>query len=180
MHAGSRDRYVRPPRAVYTASCFHEIVLPAVKTVLIDHNYAPVDTNLILETVIGHSERSIALPGPEYDPAAWKECDNQGAMLDALLNKHGKLLDGLMSAIFSKKETVARNSHAVEVSRTVHFAEFVFDVAYRKVVYIFKAATDNPEDYMKVTIRGVGQDPDLFTFQPTVAWIKYRYPPYVD
>ena len=64
--------------------------------------------------------------------------------------------------------------------RTVHLAEFVFDVAYRKVVYLFKADSDSPDDYMQVTIRGAGQDPDLFTFQPTVTWIKTRYPPYVD
>ena len=182
MHTWSKDQYLKPPRAVYTASCFHENVLPAVKNVLMDHNYAPADAELILTTVIGNSARSIALTGgqgPEFDSAAWNDND-PAKMLDALTDKRGKMLHDLMGAIFSKEETVARNSHPVDLFRTVHLAEFVFDVAYRKVVYLFKADSDSPDDYMQVTIRGTGQDPDLFTFQPTVTWIKTRYPPYVD
>ena len=30
LHTWSKDQYLKPPRAVYTASCFHENVLPAV------------------------------------------------------------------------------------------------------------------------------------------------------
>ena len=173
---------MKPPRAVYTASSFHENVLSAVKNVLMDHNYAPADAELILATVIGNSARSIALPGgqgPEYNSVAWKDNDPT-KMLDALTDKRGKMLHDLMGAIFSKEETVARNSHPVELFRTVRFAEFHFDGAYRKVVYHFKADSDSPDDIMQVTVRGEGQDPDLFTFQPTITWIKSRYPPYVD
>ena len=165
--------YIGPRHAIYEQECLERNVLPRIRGVFYDNRFSQVDPMKVLRLVIGNSlEYSMRRKGPVYySPVGGYPSDYD--FNDLFLMQDRILLCSLMEALFSMKECVARNTAATPLHCSLDKIEYGHNTAFRKAVFVFTAGS--LDDYLRVTVQGEKNDPNTFTFERSINWIKNRY-----
>jgi len=172
-----------PGIVTYEDYRLQQVVYPAIDSVLRNHGFSGYEPAKVLAHVVGYeAENFITLKGPPFSAAdsfAFVEGVPGGPfhMPNLLLAKDRAMVDDLMEVVFSKPDSVARNSSAIPLfAKQVGYKQKI-STGFREWVAIYSVAESPDEvlDSMLVTIQGQGSEPNQFKFQPSFLWLQNRY-----